>query len=150
MIEKEVVSVLNDLVKNARDSERNFRIWAEQIEAANIQRLFSERARGYAHASQELEALVIQYGGEPASGGTAEGALRRSWVTVKGAIGLHSKLSILELCERGEDCGIARYREALEKNLPADVRSLVEQQAARAQKLHEQIRDLRNAARPRM
>ena len=68
---------------------------------------------------------------------------------VKGSLGANSELSILESCERGEDTAIARYRKALKQNLPPDVRSLVERQAAGAQRNHDQIRDLRNAARAR-
>ena len=150
MIEnKEVVSVLNDLIENARDGEYGFRTCAEQVEASNIKQLFADRARGCAQASQELEALVIEYGGEPVDGGTAAGALHRGWVKIKGAVGADSELSILESCERGEDSGIARYRKALKQELPADVRAVVEQQAAGAQRNHDQIRDLRNAARAR-
>lgn len=150
MIENsEVVSVLNDLLENARDGEYGFRTCAEQVETSNVKQLFAERAAGCAQAGRELEALIVQYGGEPASGGTAAGALHRGWVQIKGAVGADSELSILESCERGEDSGIARYRKALKQELPADVRAVVEQQAAGAQRNHDQIRDLRNAARAR-
>ena len=75
--------------------------------------------------------------------------MHRGWVHVKGALGANSELSILEECERGEDAAVARYRKALKQNLPADVRGLVERQAQGAQRNHDQIRDLRNAARER-
>lgn len=150
MIENsEVISVLNDLLENARDGEYGFKTCAEQVETSNVKQLFAERASGCAQAGRELEALIVQYGGEPASGGTAAGALHRGWVQIKGAVGADSELSILESCERGEDSGIARYRKALKQELPADVRAVVEQQAAGAQRNHDQIRDLRNAARAR-
>lgn len=142
-----VVSVLNDLLENARDGEYGFKTCAEQVEASNVKALFASRSVGCAEAARELEALIVQYGGEPASGGTAAGALHRGWVQVKGAVGADSELSILESCEKGEDTAIARYRKALKDELPADVRAVVERQAAGAQKNHDQIRDLRNVAR---
>ncbi|WP_076999099.1 PA2169 family four-helix-bundle protein [Variovorax sp. KK3] len=145
--DKEVVNVLNDLLENARDGEYGFKTCAEQVEASNLKTLFSDRSRGCAEAARELEALIVQHGGEPASGGTAAGALHRGWVQIKGAVGADSELSILESCERGEDSGIARYRKALKEELPESVRTVVERQAAGAQKNHDQIRDLRNAAR---
>ena len=77
------------------------------------------------------------------------GALHRGWVQVKGTVGADSELSILESCERGEDAAIARYRKALKQRLPADVRAVVQKQADGAQRNHDQIRDLRNAARER-
>lgn len=143
----QVLSVLNDLLENARDGEYGFKTCAEQVQTDSIRQLFSARALGCADAGRELEALIVQYGGEPASGGTAAGALHRGWVQVKGAIGADSELSMLESCEKGEDAAIARYRAALKEELPADVRALVERQAAGAQKNHDQIRDLRNSAR---
>lgn len=142
-----VVDVLNDLLENARDGEYGFRTCAEQVETANARQLFFTRSEGCRQAGEELLQLIKKYGGEPASGGTAAGAMHRGWVQLKGSVGADSELSILESCERGEDTGIARYRKALKQALPADVRAVVERQAAGAQKNHDQIRDLRNAAR---
>jgi uncharacterized protein (TIGR02284 family) len=109
--------------------------------------LFATRAEGCRQAGEELIQLIRRYGGEPASGGTASGALHRGWVALKGTVGADSELSILESCERGEDTAIARYRKALKENLPADVLEVVQRQADGAQRNHDQIRDLRNAAR---
>jgi uncharacterized protein (TIGR02284 family) len=146
---EDVVDVLNDLLENARDGEYGFRTCAEQVDSANAKQLFFSRAEGCRQAGEELSQLVRRYGGEPASGGTAAGAVHRGWLQVKGSVGADSELSILESCERGEDTGIARYRKALKQSLPADVRSVVQRQADGAQKNHDQIRDLRNAARAR-
>ena len=145
----DVVEVLNDLLENARDGEYGFRTCAEQVETANAKQLFASRADGCRQAGEELIALIRSYGGEPASGGTTAGALHRGWVQIKGSMGADSELSILESCERGEDSGIARYRKALKQSLPADVRAVVQKQADGAQRNHDQIRDLRNAARER-
>ena len=142
-----VVDVLNDLLENARDGEYGFRTCAEQVESANAKQLFFTRAEGCRQAGEELMQWIRKYGGEPASGGTAAGAAHRGWVQVKGSLGADSELSILESCERGEDTGIARYRKALKQALPADVRAVVQKQADGAQRNHDLIRDLRNAAR---
>lgn len=145
---KQVVNVLNDLLENARDGEYGFKICAEQVETTSTQTLFAARAAGCAQAARELETMIAQHGGEPASGGTTAGAMHRGWVQVKGSVGFDSELSILESCEKGEDSAIARYRKALkEEGLPAEVRALIERQSAGAQKNHDQIRDLRNIAR---
>ena len=143
----DVVDVLNDLLENARDGEYGFKTCAEQVETAGAKQLFASRAEGCRQAGEELVQLIRQYGGEPASGGTATGALHRGWVQIKGSVGADSELSILESCERGEDTAIARYRKALKQALPADVMAVVQKQADGAQKNHDQIRDLRNAAR---
>jgi uncharacterized protein (TIGR02284 family) len=145
----DVVDVLNDLIENSRDGEYGFRTCAEEVQASHLKQLFSERAAGCRVAANELAQLVTQYGGTPADGGTASGAMHRGWVHVKGAVGANSEVSILNECERGEDSGLARYRKALKQNLPADVRTVIERQAQGAQRNHDQIKQLRDEARAR-
>jgi uncharacterized protein (TIGR02284 family) len=143
----DVVDVLNDLLENARDGEYGFQTCAGQVENPAAKQLFARRADGCRQASVELMQWIRTYGGEPASGGTATGAMHRGWVQLKGSVGADSELSILESCERGEDAAVARYRKALKQSLPADVRAVVQKQADGAQRNHDQIRDLRNALR---
>ncbi|MBB1601753.1 PA2169 family four-helix-bundle protein [Variovorax sp. UMC13] len=147
LADDEVVDVLNDLLENSRDGEYGFLACAEEVESAHLQQLFGERVASCRVAANELMHLVTQYGGIPAEGGTASGAMHRGWVHVKGAVGANSEKSILEECERGEDAALARYRKALKQTLPAAVRTVIERQAEGAQRNHDQIRDLRDAAR---
>ena len=145
----EVADILNDLLENARDGEYGFRTCAEEVKSPEMKRLFSDRAASCAQAASELSQMVLAQGGKPAEGGTASGAMHRGWVHVKGAVGANSELSMLEECERGEDAAVARYRKALKRNLPADVRGMVERQAQGAQSNHDQIKMLRDQARAR-
>ncbi|MEJ8850611.1 PA2169 family four-helix-bundle protein [Variovorax rhizosphaerae] len=149
MSNDDVVDVLNDLLENTRDGGYGFLACAEEVESPTMKQLFVSRAEGCRQGEAELVQLITSLGGEPAEGGTTAGALHRGWVHVKGSLGANSDLSILESCERGEDTAIARYRKALRQNLPANVRSVVQRQAEGAQRNHDQIRDLRNAARAR-
>ncbi|WGT62469.1 ferritin-like domain-containing protein [Variovorax paradoxus] len=143
----DVVDVLNDVLENTRDGEAGFRTCAEEVETPQLKQLFATRAAQCREAAAQLSQLVVSYGGEPADGGTASGALHRGWVHLKGTVGANSELSILEECERGEDAAVARYRKALRQPLPQDVREVVQSQAYAAQRNHDQIRDLRNEAR---
>lgn len=143
----DVVDVLNDVLENTRDGEAGFRTCAEEVESARLKEVFATRAAQCREAAAQLSQVIVTYGGKPAEGGTASGALHRGWVHVKGAVGANSELSILEECERGEDTAVARYRKALKAQLPQGVRQVVQAQAQAAQRNHDQIRDLRNAAR---
>ncbi len=145
----EVADVLNDLLENARDGEYGFRASAEAVESASLKQVFNARADGCRDAAAELVPLIVAYGGEPAEGGTTTGALHRGWVQVKGAVGANSEGSILDEAERGEDASLARYRKALKQQLPADVRSVVQQQMQGAQRNHDEIKALRDAANAR-
>ncbi|RZL86711.1 MAG: PA2169 family four-helix-bundle protein [Variovorax sp.] len=145
----DVVDVLNDLLENSRDGEYGFRTCAEEVQSAQLKQVFTDRAARCAQGADELVQMITRYGGTPAEGGTAAGALHRGWVHVKGSLGGDSERSMLEECERGEDAAVARYRKALKENLPADVRSLIERHAEGAQRNHDQIKALRDKARAR-
>ena len=143
---KQVVSVLNDLLENTRDGEYGFKTCAEQVETSSTKMLFAARAAGCAEAARELEAAIRQHGGEPADGGTAAGALHRGWVSVKSALSTRDDKAVLEECERGEDAAVARYRKALKSGgLPANVRALLERQLQGAQRNHDEVKALRDS-----
>jgi len=144
---EDVVGVLNDLLENTRDGGYGFRLCADEVEAGRLKKVFASRAAQCQAAASQLVELVITCGGTPADGGTASGAMHRGWVHVKAAVGANSELSMLEECERGEDATVARYRKALKQRLPTGVRQILQMQAQAAQRSHDQIRDLRNAAR---
>lgn len=145
----DVIDVLNDLKEISRDGEYGFKTSAEQVESSQMKALFMERGQQCGQAAEELIQHIVRLGGSVDDGGTVAGAMHRGWVSVKGSVGANSELSILEEVERGEDAAVAQYRKALKNNLPSDVRALVQRQADGAQRNHDKIRDLRNAARDR-
>ena len=147
---EDVVDVLNDLLENCRDGEYGFRTCADELDgSSHLKQVFLDRAQGCQRSAAELQQLIVAYGGKPADGGTASGALHRGWVHVKGAVGADGEVSMLEECERGEDAAVARYRKALKQPLPGDVIRVVQTQAEGAQRNHDQIRSLRDAAKAR-
>jgi uncharacterized protein (TIGR02284 family) len=146
--EGQVIAVLNDLLENARDGEYGFHACAEQVGNAHLQQVLNEHAIACRRAGEELMQWIVQRGGRPADGGTTAGALHRGWVSLKGAFGANSEVSILEECERGEDAALARYRKALRDDaLPADVRGMLERQMEGTQRDHDQVRQLRDQAK---
>lgn len=56
---------------------------------------------------------------------------------------------MLNECERGEDVAKKSYKQALEKDLPADIRQVVERQYQGVLRNHDQIKALRDAERAR-
>lgn len=139
----EAVEVLNDLLENARNGEYGFRTCAKELSAgSSLRQALNQRASQYHEGCDDLAQLIRRHGGLPAEGGTTGAAIHRGWVPVKGAIGANSELSILEACERAEEAAAARCLEAMERNLPSDVRDLIARQAAAAQESHDRIRKL--------
>ena len=77
-------------------------------------------------------------------GGSAMGAVERGWVAVRGTLSTYDDKAMLEECERGEDNALARYRKALKKPLPANIKLIVERQLQGVQRNHDQIKMLRD------
>ncbi|HEV2612189.1 MAG TPA: PA2169 family four-helix-bundle protein [Noviherbaspirillum sp.] len=139
----EVISTLNDLIETCKDGEEGFRTCAEDMKDTQIKSLFMNRAQGCAQAAGELQQLVRTYGGDPETSSGLGGALHRRWVDLKSLVTGKDDKSILNECERGEDVAVRSYRSALEKNLPVDVRNIVERQYQGVLQNHDQVKRLR-------
>jgi uncharacterized protein (TIGR02284 family) len=55
--------------------------------------------------------------------------------------------AVLEECERSEDAAKSAYEAALKKDLPADIRTVVDRQYLGVKENHDHVRDLRNSIR---
>ena len=146
MDNQDVIATLNDLIEISRDGEQGFRTCAEGVRSPNLKALFEAAARRCAEGAAELEAKVRSLGGEPAQGGSIGGSMHRAWTNIKSTITGMSEHAVLAECERGEDAAKAGYEAALQKSLPADVRTLVERQYQGVKANHDRVRNLRNAA----
>lgn len=147
MDNQDIIDTLNKLVETSKDGEYGFQNSAEHVKSASLRDLFTRRAADCRQAANELQMMVRAIGGTPEKDGTAVGAVHRGWVAVRGTLSGYTDLAMLEECERGEDAALGRYRKALEKDLPADVRALIQRQQDGAQRNHDQIRTLRDQAR---
>ena len=140
----DVIDILNDLLESCRDGEYGFRTSSDHAEAADLKSIFARHAQECAAAAAELETEIRALGGVPVEGGTLTGALHRGWVSVKTALTSQDDKAVLQECERGEDTAVARYRDALDNPLPANVRAVLERQARGAQRNHDEVRALRD------
>jgi uncharacterized protein (TIGR02284 family) len=143
----DVVDVLKDLVECCKDGEYGFRECAEQATRPDLKSKFMQRAEDCRRGAQELNECISQYGGTVEDGGSAMGAMHRGWVSIKSKMTTYDDKAVLEECERGEDNAKARYTKALQKNLPSDVRQVVERQMQGVQRNHDEIKMLRDQAR---
>jgi uncharacterized protein (TIGR02284 family) len=139
-----VVSVLNDLVETSKDGEKGFRKAAEDAHDTQLKSMFMTCADDCTRGARELQDVVQTLGGKPETGGSMSGALHRGWVDMKSAMTDRSDYDILAECEKGEDVAKKRYHDALEKDLPVDVRAIVERQYHGVLQMHDRVRDLRD------
>ncbi len=142
----DVVDVLNDLIETCKDGEYGFNELADHTQSNELRSLFRNRALGCAEAAAELQRAAAEYGATAKSGGSVAGAVHRGWVSVRSALSNRTDRAMLEECERGEDAAVAQYRRALDdRELPAEVRTLIARQLEGAQRNHDQIKALRDS-----
>lgn len=144
----DIRSALNDLIETCKDAQEGFIGSAEKLKDTEIRTLFLKLSRQRSQFAGELQSEVTKIGGEPATSGTTGGAIHRGWVGMKAALSSDSDHAILEEAERGEDGAVKNYREALNKDLPSDLRRIVLQQYEEVQQSHNLIHELRD--RPRV
>jgi uncharacterized protein (TIGR02284 family) len=142
---EDTIDTLNDLIETSKDGEYGFRASAEYMRDPQVKQLFLNRADECARAVSELQALVVQCGGEAEDSGSAAGAMHRGWVAVKATLSTYDDKAVLEEAERGEDNAMARYRKALKQPLPAGVKLIVERQMQGVQRNHDQVKMLRDS-----
>ncbi|NKQ09935.1 PA2169 family four-helix-bundle protein [Pseudomonas sp. SST3] len=145
----DTISVLNDLIETSKDGEKGFRECADDLKNPQLKSTMTQRAQDCATAAAELQQLVRSLGGDPETSSSTAGDMHRRWVDLKSAITGHSDEAILNECERGEDVALKSYRKALDKDLPVDIRAVVERQFQGVQRNHDQVKALRDAERAR-
>ncbi len=142
----DTLSTLNDLIQINKDGQEGFRDASENIKNPELKTLFAKYSLQRSKLAGELQKHVIDLGEEPEKDSTFAAAIHRGWIDLKAALTKGDDHSILAECERGEDHAIHAYRDALEADLPANIRSLVVEQSAVVQATHDDIRDRRDAA----
>lgn len=141
---KDFISWLNDLVETNKDAENGFREAADGVQSTTYKAVFNEYARQRSQFASELQNTVARLGGDPATSGSASGALHRGWMNLKSALTGKDEHAILAECERGEDAAVKNYQTVLEEDLPSDLRTIVEQQYRQVLEAHTRIRAMRD------
>ena len=73
------------------------------------------------------------------------GAMQRGWLTLKDAVAGDDPKAVLDAAEQGEDHAVSEFKDALDKDLPADVRTVVERQAQAVRAAHDRVKALRDS-----
>ena len=151
MDNKAVVSVLNDLIETCKDGANGFRTAAAAVQHADAKALFTSRVPTIEGAAAELQAQVRRRGGDAQTTGSVAPAGHRGWIGLKSAVTGKDDAAIITECERGEQLAVKNYEDALKKDLPAEVRAIVERQYRGAVQNLERVRalgDVKGAAAP--
>jgi uncharacterized protein (TIGR02284 family) len=141
-----VISTLNNLIETCRDGQNGFQTAADGVKSGELKQLFYGYSQERARFVGELQDEVRRLGGDPENTGSVAASLHRGWIDIKSAITGKDDDAIISECERGEDAAVSNYHDALENDLPANVRSIVERQYASVKQAHDRIRSLERAS----
>jgi uncharacterized protein (TIGR02284 family) len=140
--DEEVIATLNNLIETCRDGQEGFRTAAEGVKDAELRELFHGYSRQRAGFASELQDEVRRLGGDPERSGSIVASLHRGWMGLRAALEGGDDRVIVSECERGEDAALATYRSALDTDMPANVRAMVERQFAEVKEAHHLIANL--------
>ena len=143
------VEILNDLVEINNDRIVGYERVLKELKDgdADLKSLFTSMIDESRKIRVDLAGEVQALGGEFEAGTTASGKLYRAWMDVKAVFTGNSRHSILANCEHGEDAAQNAYKEALEGDLPAYIRTTLEAQKQMLKASHDRIKALRDAAK---
>ena len=142
----DLVETLNNLIETSRDGEEGFRTCAEGVNNPELKQMFEQAASRCRQAVSELQAKVRSLGGDPEKSGSVSGGLHRAWVDIKSTITGMDEAAVLAECERGEEVARKAYEDALSKDLPADVRSMIERQYQGVRQHQDRVRQVHGAS----
>ncbi len=145
------IEVLNDLIRINNDRIEGYEKAVNKASGTNfdLTAVFNQMAQESRKYANELTAQVRRLGGDPASGTTASGKIYRVWMDIKSGISSSERKSVLEECEYGEDAAQKAYEKALatDNDLPADIRSLIQEEKRNLKNSHDTIRNYRDRQR---
>ncbi len=139
--------VAKKLMQTLQDGREGYEKGAEKLTAgsapelaATFRRYSQQRATFY----DEIQQLAENYGDDLDESGSIVATLHRGWMTMKDAVTGSGPEAVLDTAEQGEDHAVADYREALDSDISAEFRSVVERQNTAVRVAHDEIRILRN------
>jgi uncharacterized protein (TIGR02284 family) len=138
------ISVLNNLIETLKDGEKGFKSAAEGVKSSSIRTRFLDYSRERGQMASELQAEVRRLGGDPDKSGSMSGSLHRGWLDLKAALSGHDDHAVVAEAERGEDVAKSVYENALKENLPASTQAIVQQQAVKIRRVHDDVRAIRD------
>src|ERR1043166_9351094 len=137
-IEKDTVSLLNDLVIINNDRIEGYKKASDETENGELKLLFNEMAEQSRGFKSELSGEITRLGGEVESGTKTSGKFYRAWMDIKSALTGKDEKAIVSSCEYGEDAALEEYQDVLDsEELSSECRTLVSKQKGSLQASHD-------------
>ena len=146
MSNSDMEKVLKDVINVLEDGQKGFADIGEHLKDDTLKRYFLAESLKRANFRGELENELHRHGVKDIhEEGTTAGAIHRTWGDLKAKVFGTSDHDLLATAEQGEDSAKKTYKQALEKELPAPLRQLLEEQNRHIVSSHNYVRDHRDA-----
>lgn len=141
--QESAIKILRELMETCQEGETALRRAVSRTQKAGLKEFLGTEALQQALFIAELQ-LELRKLDAPAQAAKSGAHRLRGWKEITGPQWLPSgDDTVLLHCERGEGSALGRYLRALQSDLPAEVRELVERQHSRLNQSHDQLRQLR-------
>lgn len=126
---KEVVSVLNELLERNYDAEKGYKKAAEDVDNSLLKDFFKEYSGQRYNFGHEIKEEILRIGGDPDKGSSITGDLHRTWIDVKSLVTGKDSEAVIKECLRGEKAALEDYEDALRRtDLLPSTREVVQTQ----------------------
>jgi uncharacterized protein (TIGR02284 family) len=125
------IATLNGLIRTCRDAQWLCTSWGRKAASPNLQARFRVRGEEWAGHGDELQALVLLLGGEPATSASLSAGLQSLWLECRYTVLGRSDSAAMEGCESVQQFALGCYEQALAGYLPERIRQTVRLQAER-------------------
>ncbi|QQX77307.1 MULTISPECIES: ferritin-like domain-containing protein [Aequorivita] len=105
---------LNELLEKNYDAEKGYKKAAENVENTKLKQFFNEQAPKRYDFGHEIKNEIKNYGETPEKGGSATGAMHRTWMDIETAFSSNNEETILEEVQKGEKAAIEEYNEVIQ------------------------------------
>jgi uncharacterized protein (TIGR02284 family) len=146
---EEAGTAISRVISMCRDAEQGFRGAASAARDHDLQELLVHYADQHGRFAAQLQEAVKALGYDPGAPAGLGGTIYGGWINLKALVTSHDQHSILVEAERGEDWILNTYREAIDKNLPVGIRPIIESQRVEIEKVHDYLRQRRDATAPK-
>ncbi len=126
MQKNEIASEMNRLLELLHDSHDGYNESAKEVTDVRIQNLFAKLADVRQRMINELETILIRLNIKPEVTGSMLAAGHRLFLDLKSMITGGDMNAIAAEIKRGEEFTIERFKEALQTDLPADLKAVVQ------------------------
>jgi uncharacterized protein (TIGR02284 family) len=144
---KEVKKTLHSVIESLIDGQEGMKAIGHELKDEKLKTFFLAESLKRAEFRGELEtALHTEGDHNPKESGSVSGALHRTWGDLKAKLG-GGDHTLLETAEQGEDAAKKAYKDALEKDLPSQIRQLLTTQQTHIQKSHDFVKAARDSSK---